>query len=78
MTTRTVKMSTCFVGVFFILIISVLGHVAVDAAKPITLTFANQNPDTSWSGMNAIGPWADLSKKFINSIFCFRAFLGYT
>lgn len=63
MATRTLKMSTCFVGVFFILIISVLGHVAVGAAKPITLTFANQNPDTSWSGMNAIGPWAKQVEK---------------
>lgn len=28
------------------------------AAKTITLTFANQNPDTSWSGIYAIAPWA--------------------
>jgi TRAP-type C4-dicarboxylate transport system substrate-binding protein len=27
-------------------------------AEPITLTFSNQNPDTSWSAMHAIGPWA--------------------
>jgi TRAP-type mannitol/chloroaromatic compound transport system substrate-binding protein len=31
---------------------------SVAAAKTITLTFANQNPDTSWSGIHAIGPWA--------------------
>jgi len=31
---------------------------SVVAAKTITLSFANQNPDTSWSGMHAIGPWA--------------------
>ena len=36
----------------------VFGLTTVGAAKTITLTFANQNPDTSWSGMNAIGPWA--------------------
>lgn len=36
----------------------VLGFAVVAAAKPITLTFANQNPDTSWSGMKAIAPWA--------------------
>ncbi len=26
--------------------------------EPITLTFSNQNPDSSWSGIHAIGPWA--------------------
>ena len=35
-----------------------LGFAVVAAAQPITLTFANQNPDTSWSGMKAIAPWA--------------------
>ena len=41
-----------------VILLSVLGLITVCSAKPITLTFANQNPDTSWSGMNAIGPWA--------------------
>ena len=36
----------------------VLCFAVVAAAQPITLTFANQNPDTSWSGMKAIAPWA--------------------
>ncbi len=31
---------------------------SVSFAKPIKLTFANQNSETSWSGMHAIGPWA--------------------
>lgn len=35
-----------------------LALATVAPAKPITLSFANQNPDTSWSGMHAIGPWA--------------------
>lgn len=26
--------------------------------EPITLTFSNQNPDSSWSGIHAIAPWA--------------------
>ena len=42
----------------FVLISVVLGFAAAATAKPITLTFANQNPDTSWSGMHAIAPWA--------------------
>ena len=40
------------------LFIVVICFAVVAAAKPITLTFANQNPDTSWSGMKAIAPWA--------------------
>lgn len=46
--------------VFFVSVILgiVLGFAVAGAAEPITLTFANQNPDTSWSGMHAIGPWA--------------------
>jgi TRAP-type C4-dicarboxylate transport system substrate-binding protein len=28
------------------------------ASQTITLSFANQNPETSWGGMNAIAPWA--------------------
>jgi TRAP-type C4-dicarboxylate transport system substrate-binding protein len=41
------------------LFISCMAFLVVTSnAKPITLTFANQNPETSWSGMNAIGPWA--------------------
>lgn len=35
-------------------------------AKQITLRFANQNPETSWSGMNAIGPWAQQVEKATN------------
>lgn len=45
----------------FILVVAlslVVGLAALGSAETITLTFANQNPDTSWSGMNAIGPWA--------------------
>ncbi len=45
----------------FILVLAlslVVGLAALGSAETITLTFANQNPDTSWSGMNAIGPWA--------------------
>ena len=45
----------------FILVVAfslVFGLASAGMAKTITLTFANQNPDTSWSGMNAIGPWA--------------------
>ncbi|MEJ2156108.1 MAG: TRAP transporter substrate-binding protein [Desulfobacteraceae bacterium] len=45
---------------FSIVIITsmVLSVASFAAAKTITLTFANQNPDTSWSGMHAIAPWA--------------------
>lgn len=35
-------------------------------SKPITLSFANQNPETSWSGMNAIAPWARQVEKATN------------
>jgi len=47
----------------FILFTVVLGFAAFATAKPITLTFANQNPDKSWSGMNAIAPWAKQVEK---------------
>ena len=47
----------------FILFTVVLGFAAFAMAKPITLTFANQNPDKSWSGMNAIAPWAKQVEK---------------
>ena len=40
------------------LISMVCGFAVAATAQPITLTFANQNPDTSWSGMKAIAPWA--------------------
>ncbi len=55
-------------SILFVLVIVslVLGFAAVGAAKPITLTFANQNPDTSWSGMHAIGPWAEQVEKATN------------
>jgi len=39
-------------------IVLIFAVTSVVAAKTITLSFANQNPDTSWSGMHAIGPWA--------------------
>ena len=43
----------------FVLTIGLVLSVATFAgAKTITLTFANQNPDTSWSGIHAIAPWA--------------------
>ncbi len=47
-------------GMFMSLVLFsvVLGFAVVAAAQPITLTFANQNPDTSWSGIHAIAPWA--------------------
>jgi TRAP-type C4-dicarboxylate transport system substrate-binding protein len=38
--------------------IGLLVWASIAVAKPVTLTFANQNPDTSWSGIHAIGPWA--------------------
>jgi TRAP-type C4-dicarboxylate transport system substrate-binding protein len=31
---------------------------ACSASQTITLSFANQNPETSWSAMKAIGPWS--------------------
>jgi TRAP-type C4-dicarboxylate transport system substrate-binding protein len=49
-----------------VLVTVVLGFAAIGAAKSITLTFANQNPDTSWSGMHAIGPWAKQVEKTTN------------
>ncbi|MGD8847085.1 MAG: TRAP transporter substrate-binding protein [Desulfobacteraceae bacterium] len=49
-----------------VLVTVVLGFAAIGAAKSITLTFANQNPDTSWSGMHAIGPWAKQVEKATN------------
>ena len=39
---------------------------SIASAKAITLTFANQNPDTSWSGIHAIGPWAKQVEKATN------------
>ena len=42
----------------WILVSLFIGFAAVATARPITLTFANQNPETGWSGMHAIGPWA--------------------
>ena len=41
-----------------VLIAFVFSIASIAAAKTITLTFANQNPDTSWSGIHAIAPWA--------------------
>jgi TRAP-type C4-dicarboxylate transport system substrate-binding protein len=50
----------------FVLIAFVFSVVSIAAAKSITLTFANQNPDTSWSGIHAIGPWAKQVEKATN------------
>ena len=50
----------------FVLIAFVFSAASIAAAKSITLTFANQNPDTSWGGMNAIGPWAKQVEKATN------------
>ncbi len=41
-----------------VMVLGLVLLVSAAAAKPITLTFANQNPDTSWSGIHAIAPWA--------------------
>ncbi len=37
---------------------ALIGFAVVATAKPITLTFANQNSENSWSGVHAIAPWA--------------------
>lgn len=64
---------------FMLVIVSiVLGVAAMGAAKPITLTFANQNPDTSWSGMNAIGPWAKQVEKATNGKVKIQIFFSQT
>ncbi len=43
----------------FLMAVAVLWASGAWAADDvITLTFANQNPETSWSGIHAIGPWA--------------------
>ncbi len=64
---------------FMVVIVSiVLGLAATGAAKSITLTFANQNPDTSWSGMNAIGPWAKQVEKATNGKVKVQIFFSQT
>jgi TRAP-type C4-dicarboxylate transport system substrate-binding protein len=46
------------VAVLLMTAVLVAALAATGQAAPVTLTFANQNPDTSWSGINAIAPWA--------------------
>ena len=48
------------------------------AAKTITLTFANQNPDTSWSGMHAIAPWAKQVEEATNGKVKVQVFYSQT
>jgi len=47
-------------------------------AKQITLTFANQNPETGWSGMHAIGPWAKQVEKATNGKVKIQIFYSQT
>ena len=61
-----------------VLVSVVLMFAATGAAKSITLTFANQNPDTSWSGMNAIGPWAKQVEKATNGKVKIQIFFSQT
>lgn len=45
--------------VFFLFAVCLISAPYAGAAgAPITLRFANQNSDTSWSGIHAIAPWA--------------------
>jgi len=61
-----------------ILVSVILGFSTVVMAKPITLTFANQNPETGWSGMNAIGPWAKQVEKATNGKVKIQIFYSQT
>lgn len=46
-------------GLFLVMLSFVfLAFTASAKDEPITLTFSNQNPDSSWSGIHAIAPWA--------------------
>ncbi|MFC1832946.1 hypothetical protein ACFL0S_13170 [Thermodesulfobacteriota bacterium] len=56
----------------------ILGFAVVAAAQPITLTFANQNPDTSWSGMKAIAPWAKQVEEATNGKVKIQIFYSQT
>ena len=71
MRTKSIFMSLALFGV-------ILGFAVVAAAKPITLTFANQNPDTSWSGMKAIAPWAKQVEEATNGKVKIQIFYSQT
>ena len=71
MRTKSILMSLALFGV-------ILGFAVVAAAKPITLTFANQNPDTSWSGMKAIAPWAKQVEEATNGKVKIQIFYSQT
>jgi TRAP-type transport system periplasmic protein len=60
------------------LISMVCGFAVAAAAQPITLTFANQNPDTSWSGMKAIAPWAKQVEEATNGKVKIQIFYSQT
>ena len=60
------------------LISMVCGFTVAAAAQPITLTFANQNPDTSWSGMKAIAPWAKQVEEATNGKVKIQIFYSQT
>ena len=47
-------------------------------AKTITLSFANQNPDTSWSGIHAIAPWAKQVEEATNGKVKIQIFYSQT
>lgn len=51
-------MNKKYIVMKIILISALMSFTGVVVAKPITLNFANQNSENSWSGMHAIGPWA--------------------
>lgn len=57
---------------------AILGFAVVAGAQPITLTFANQNPDTSWSGMKAIAPWAKQVEEATNGKVKIQIFYSQT
>ena len=60
------------------LISMVCGFAVAATAQPITLTFANQNPDTSWSGMKAIAPWAKQVEEATNGKVKIQIFYSQT
>ncbi len=63
----------------FVITIGLLLSVATFAgAKTITLSFANQNPDTSWSGIHAIAPWARQVEEATNGQVKIQVFYSQT
>ncbi len=68
---KSIFMSLALFGAIF-------GFAVVAAAQPITLTFANQNPDTSWSGMKAIAPWAKQVEEATNGKVKIQIFYSQT